>query len=228
MRGMTPAKGPLTAPELVAAGRARFGDAELFSLYGVPAAGMQARWLHVLGRMAAECVVDRLCLRAAASVDALTADHRGPRRVVDLFAGSANVAFHLSRAAGVVCHASEIDRRVYRATRHNLRLLDAPVYLHNADYRDLLGMLPPCGPADVYVLDPSDRSGRGPAPGDVLRDIRRSRDGVPFILLTTGDRAAAGLDGAVPAGSFSLPAVGGHSRLTVSRCAADRTRRLAG
>jgi hypothetical protein len=233
----------LTAPELVEVGRALYGEPGLLSLYGVPAERMEAQWLHVLGCTAAECAIDSLCAGAAAAVADLVAGGRGPRRVVDLFAGSANVAFHLSQAANVVCHASELGPRAYRATRHNLALLGAPVYLHNADYRDLLAMLTPWGENDVFIVDPPWRygpQGRDKPPSSlslqtVVGNIRRSRHGVPFILVTTHDAvgkdAPRALDAATLARSISLPSTTprGHSaQLHVYACEASVRERLAG
>ena len=235
----------LFSSDLVEIGRALYGDPDLLSLYRVPAAEMDARWLKLVGRTAAECTVDRLCVEAAAAVARLVADARGPRRVVDLFAGSCNIAFHLAQAPNVVCHASELDPMVYRAVRHNLSLLEAPVHLHNADYRDLLGMLPAWGPNDVYVVDPPWRygpSGRdlsrtAPALADVIENIRLSRAGIPFILLTTTDDAASrdvlrsALGAAAHVRTISAPAtmpIGHNVQLHVYTCDAAASARLAG
>jgi predicted RNA methylase len=234
----------LTSPELTEVGRALYGDTDLLALYGVAAEQMEARWLHLLGRTVAECTVDRLCVEAAATVAGLLAGSRGPRRVVDLFAGSGNIAFHLSQAANVLCHASEVDPQVYRATRHNLGLLGAPVYLHNADYRDLLGTLTPYGPDDVYIVDPPWRSGpagrAGPHTSLALRNIvdniRASRHRAGFILITTIEASACGevlrsLGGATLARSISFPAAtsrGQWEQLHVYTCEPVETERLAG
>jgi len=236
----------LIAPELVEVGRALYGEPGLLSLYGVPAERMEARWLHVLGCTAAECTIDPVCAGVVAAVADLVAGCRGPRRVVDLFAGSANIAYHLSQGPNVVCHASDVDPRVYRATRHNLGLLGAPVHLHNADYRDLLGMLPPWGQNDVYIVDPPWRYGRpgsetmsAPSLQTIVDNIRRSRGGMPFVLVTTQDAvgkdARRGLAAANLARSVSLPSTmpsttpRGHGvQLHVYACQAAVQERLAG
>jgi hypothetical protein len=232
----------LTSPELVEAGRALYGDPDTLALYGIPAATMEVRWLQVLGRAAAECTVDELCAGAAAAIADLAHGSSARRRVVDLFAGTGNVAFHLAAGAGVICHAAEIDPQVYRATRHNLRLLESPVHLHNSDYRDLLSTLPPLSPLDVYIVDPPHRSTPSarvsqttPTLPVILDNIRASRGDVPFILLTVTDGApnqalAHAVAGRL-AGSLSLPAAqpgGDDLRMNIYFCGSAAEERLAG
>lgn len=191
---------PLTTDQLCEAGRVICGRPESLSLYGVPAPELTARGLRVLGRTALECTKDpHPAVLAELLAELLPPPHRRPM-VADLFCGSGNIGHHLHRRLGHPVHAAEHDPLVYAATRHNLDRLDSAVTLHRADYRRLLTALPAHSESDTYVLDPPwgataftpdglDLTRTAPPLPEILDDIRRSRDGLPcLVVIKTNDR----------------------------------------
>ncbi|GAB7184281.1 hypothetical protein ATKI12_4112 [Kitasatospora sp. Ki12] len=139
---------PLTSGQLCEVGRIVCGHPDGLSLYGIPAPRMAAHGIRLLGRTALECVKDpHPALVAAALTDVLAGlPVSGARPVIaDLFCGSGNLGHQLGRLLGPrFGHrvlATELDPLVHAATRHNLTLVDSPVRLHHAGYRDLLHTL---------------------------------------------------------------------------------------
>ncbi|EYF00844.1 hypothetical protein [Chondromyces apiculatus] len=193
----------LAPAEIIQVGRLVYGRAEDMALYGVSAPRMFASGLRVLGSTAIECAVDMHC---AAIAEVLHVHLGRPpvapdMLVADLFCGSGNVGFHLGRRLGVMVQASELDSRIYAATRHNLAAIRAPVVLHRMDYREMLGRLTPRGPYDTYIVEPSwgaalspeglDLDATTPPLGTILEDIRESREGKGFlVVIKTNDRIA--------------------------------------
>jgi SAM-dependent methyltransferase len=193
----------LRGPELVDASLAIYRTPDGLSLYGVPATAMGSAGLRLLGRTVIECSVDGYVLPVAAAVAEIHGSLPAQElpMVVDLFCGSGNVGFHLGRTLPAQVYAAEIDPAVARATRFNFDLVGATIELHQLDYRDLLGKIPARGPRDTYVLEPPwgpafstaglDLTRTSPPVPEVLDDIRRSRDGVPcLIIIKTNDQLA--------------------------------------
>ncbi|AKT38224.1 hypothetical protein [Chondromyces crocatus] len=187
--------------EIGAFSRSVYGCPEAMALYGVPPSRMAATGLKILGRIAVECTVD---MHGSAIANTLYTLLGRPRRapdmlVADLFCGAGNVGYHIGRRLGVTVQASEGDAQIHAATRHNLEMTKAPVALDQGDYRDLLDQLVPRGPHDTYIVEPgwgtaSSREGldlgaTSPPLREILKSIRRSRSGKPFLLvIKTNDR----------------------------------------
>ncbi|MEV8312406.1 class I SAM-dependent methyltransferase [Streptomyces flavidovirens] len=172
------------------------------SLYGIPAPAMESAGVRVHGRTAVECCVDRHAMTVGRAVYGLQLPPQPlPPLVLDLFCGSGNLGYWISRCLGVPAYAAELDTDVHDATRHNLRLVGADVRLRRADYRELLGSLSPRGPWDVCVLDPpppEDPAGRavdaeapGPSLAQVLDDIRSARADRPCVVVVRTTDAMA-------------------------------------
>ncbi|MET9291016.1 hypothetical protein [Streptomyces sp. NPDC003077] len=197
----------LSAEQLCQAGRLIYGDPRGLSLYGVCAPDMAAGGITLLGRTAIECSVDAYTASVADALAGLrTAEApAGPQPtepvIVDLFCGSGNFGHHLGVRFSHPVHAAELDPAVYRTARNNLDRVGSPVSLHLVDYRDLLGKLPARSTHDIYIVEPPwgpaftahglDLTRTSPPVPDILRDIRRSRDGLPcHIVIKTNDHIA--------------------------------------
>ncbi|MDN3261945.1 RsmD family RNA methyltransferase [Streptomyces sp. CSDS2] len=197
----------LTGEQLCEAGRLIYGRPEGLSLYGIPATGMEAAGIRLLGRTTIECCVDEY---AAAVAEALTALHAtvadgggdtGEPLVLDLFCGSGNFSHHLATRLGVTVHAAELDPAVHDATAHNLTRVDTRTRLYLSDYRDLLGKHPARGPRDTYFVEPPwgpaftpaglDLTRTSPPVPEILDDIRHARAGMPcLVAIKTNDHIA--------------------------------------
>ncbi|MFJ8695655.1 methyltransferase domain-containing protein [Streptomyces roseolilacinus] len=193
----------LDGKELCEAGRLIYGSPEGLSLYGVPAPEMEGLGLRFLGRTTIECSVDAYSAAVARAVAELQAAMPPAQSamVVDLFCGSGNFGHHLGTHLGRPVFASELDPAVFAATRHNLDRIDSAIKLHEGDYRDLLGKLPPRSPQDTYVVEPPwgpaftaaglDLTCTSPPVPEILKDILRSRDGQPcLVIIKTNDQIA--------------------------------------
>ncbi|RKT09551.1 hypothetical protein BX285_6646 [Streptomyces sp. 1114.5] len=222
----------LTTDQLCEAGRVICGCPESLSLYGVPAPELTARGLRVLGRTAVECskdphpsVVAELIAELTAGLTAeptaeLTAEPAAEFRrplgrrpmVVDLFCGSGNLGHHLGRRLGHPVYAAELDPLVYATASHNLDRVGSSVVLRLADYREVLAALPARSECDTYVVEPPwgaaftpdglDLTRTEPPVPQILDDVRRSRDGLPcLVVIKTNDRIVNGsLDGSFEGG----------------------------
>jgi hypothetical protein len=115
-----------------------FGDADYVSIYGMRPADWYAKGVRVLGRTAVECTRDTLGdwigKDVAAAVD--KAPPIAGVSVVDLFAGSGNTLYwlsrHLPRARAL---GFELDAQVFDLTRRNIAALALPIEISNTDYR---------------------------------------------------------------------------------------------
>lgn len=134
----------LTLPEVERYGSEHYGDADYVSLYGLRPSDWYARGVRIAGRTAVECTRDRLADLIGGDVAAVAARSAaacGPL-VVDLFAGSANTLYWISRhvkadrAAGF-----ERDGTVFALTDANLSLVGAGVELIHESYETGLPVL---------------------------------------------------------------------------------------
>ncbi|MBR7833012.1 class I SAM-dependent methyltransferase [Actinospica durhamensis] len=193
------------AAELCAAGRLIYGSPENFSLFGIPAPDMTDKGLRFLGRTVVECSIDAYALPLCEAVAELRAALPGAAEamVVDLFAGSGNLGYHLGRRLGAPVFAADLDPVVHRLGTANADLLGLAIDLRHCDYRDLLAELSPRGPADTYVVEPPwgpaftaaglDLQSTTPPVHEILADIRRSRAGQSCLLVVkTNDQLLPG------------------------------------
>ena len=194
----------LTTDQLCEAGRLICGRPEGLSLYGIPAPEMEAKGIWLLGRTTIECSKDphpATVANVVAELQAALPTTDGDAMIVDLFCGSGNFGHHLGQRLGHPVYASELDPVVYEATRNNLDRIGSTIELHLIGYRDLLGRLPARGDRDTYVIEPPwglaltpdglDLTLTSPPVPEILNDIRRSRRGVPcLVVIKTNDRIA--------------------------------------
>jgi hypothetical protein len=187
----------LTLPEVERYGSENFGDADYLSLYGLRPADWYARGVRIAGRTAVECTRDRLAGligRDIAAVAARAAAERAPL-VVDLFAGSANTLYWISRhvkadrAVGF-----EVDDTVFALTDANLSLVGAGVELIHRSYETGLPALnlgdgglvvffvaPPWGRA-LSEETGLDLRATNPPVADVLRFCSQARGARPTLF----------------------------------------------
>jgi predicted RNA methylase len=189
----------LTPAELANAGRLIYGDADRFSLYGIPAGRMEERGVRVLGRTVIECAIDAYIVPVALAVADLWSVSDPDAVVFDLFCGSGNVGYQLQRQLGCRAYASELDPRVYEVARSNFDHLGAAVRLEQCDYRDLIGAVSGTSDNDVYVLEPPwgpaftaeglNLTRTSPPIREILRDIAKSRHDRPcLVVIKTNDQ----------------------------------------
>jgi hypothetical protein len=130
-----------------------YDDADYVSVYGMRPADWYAKGVRLLGRTAVECTRDQLGDAIGKDVAAVaTTAPRVPRTlVVDLFAGSGNTLYWLTRhmpsARGL---GFELDVEVFRLTRQNLAALALPIDILNTDYRS--GMTDASVAADELLI----------------------------------------------------------------------------
>ena len=115
-----------------------YDDADYVSVYGMRPADWYAKGVRLLGRTAVECTRDRLGDAIGKDVAAVAtiAPHMPRTLVIDLFAGSGNTLYWLTRhmpsARGL---GFELDPGVFRRTHQNLAGLALPIDIVNTDYR---------------------------------------------------------------------------------------------
>src|ERR1700682_4937386 len=115
-----------------------YDDADYVSIYGMRPADWYSKGGRLLGRTAVECTRDQLGDAIGKDVAAVAAiaPHMARALVVDLFAGSGNTLYWLTRhmpsARGL---GFESDAGVFRLTYKNLAALALPINILNTDYR---------------------------------------------------------------------------------------------
>ena len=127
----------LTLPEVEAYGSENYGDPDYVSLYGLRPAGWHARGVRIAGRTAVECTRDLLADLIGRDVAALAARSAADcvPLVVDLFAGSANTLYWLSRRVNADRAVGfESDDTVFALTEANLSLVAGGVELIHDSY----------------------------------------------------------------------------------------------
>jgi 16S rRNA G966 N2-methylase RsmD len=130
-----------------------YDDADYVSVYGMRPANWYAKGVRLVGRTAVECTRDQLGDAIGKDVAAVAtiAPHMPRTLVVDLFAGSGNTLYwltrHMPRARGL---GFELDARVFRLTRQNLAALALPIEILNTDYRS--GMTDASVAADELLI----------------------------------------------------------------------------
>jgi len=115
-----------------------FGDADYVSIYGMRPAKWYAKGVRLLGRTAVECTRDELgdLIGKDVAEVAATAPAAAGVSVVDLFAGSGNTLYWLSRhLPGARALGFELDAEVFRLTQRNLAALALHIEILNTDYR---------------------------------------------------------------------------------------------
>jgi hypothetical protein len=173
-------------------GRDSYGDPNYVSLYGRTPAEWYADGVRLLGRTAVECTPDQLASAMAQDIAAHVTST--PITIVDPFVGSANTLYWILRhLPGARALGFELDPRVFELTRQNLSLLNSPIELHQADYRDSLGSVdlpvdhqlvafiaPPWGTA-LSPTDGLDLGATQPPIAEVL-DVFRQRFPNPTLF----------------------------------------------
>jgi 16S rRNA G966 N2-methylase RsmD len=115
-----------------------YGDANYVSIYGMRPAEWHAKGIQLMGRTAVECTRDALADAIGSDVANVVGMKPpiSPALVVDLFAGSGNTLYwltrHLSGANGL---GFELDAGVFRLTHENLAIVGLPIQILNVDYR---------------------------------------------------------------------------------------------
>ena len=168
--------------ELERYGRDSYGDPEYVSIYGMRPADWHAKGARLLGRTAVECTRDKLGNAIAKDVAAIVSGQlpTASMLVIDPFVGSGNTLYwilrHLVGSRGV---GFESDPEVFSLTQQNVKALELPIEILNADYRSGLTDLR-VTPNDVLVAFIA------PPWGDALEtsglDLRRTSPPVWNIL----------------------------------------------
>lgn len=144
----------LSLSEIRHVGEVFFGDPEGIRLYGRNPTAWFAAGARVLGRTCVEASLDERSRRIAESVRACVGTS-GSAHVVDLFAGSGNLAFHIAEALGATALGIECDEDVYRLTRSNLDALGIDLLeLRLGDWTDYSACPPRAAEVTVYVVAP--------------------------------------------------------------------------
>src|SRR5689334_19774772 len=132
----------LDLTEVEGYGRDSFGDPDFVSIYGLKPADWYARGVRLLGRTAVECTRDVLAAAIAEDVARWLPQPQQPILLLDPFAGSANTLYWLQRRLpGSQAVGFELEPTIFELTQRNLSLLETPLELRNADYRDGLAEL---------------------------------------------------------------------------------------
>ncbi len=152
----------LTLGEVERYGSENCGDPDYLSLYGLRPADWYAGGVRIAGRTAVECTRDLLASLIGRDIADVAA--RAPGGVplaLDLFAGSANTLYWISRHA----HAgravgSERDGTVFALTDANLSLLGSRIELINESYETGLPSLqvPSDGLVVLFIAPPWGRA----------------------------------------------------------------------
>jgi hypothetical protein len=173
----------LSLDEVVQVGRTLFGDPEGLSFYGLPPAVWYERGVRLLGRTCVEATPDVTAQPIARTVHALLG--RSPRvGVVDLFAGSGNLMFHIAQALSAAGCGVEADEAVWRHTDANLRIVGATADVRYGDWLSYFAD-PLSVDTSVYVLSPPWGNAFSFADG---LDITRTNPPIPLIIDTIAAR----------------------------------------
>lgn len=158
----------LTHAQLANVGEVVYGDSDLFRLYGLDLDTLTRRGFIVLGRTALECCVDVEGVRVARTVAKVwrrVAANR-PGVVIDLFSGSANLLYWVTRGLHVPGVGFEVDGAVHRATRDNLMRRQAGVRLVHGSYTGLTSVADlDASSGRIYLVDPPWAQGFDPVTG---------------------------------------------------------------
>jgi predicted RNA methylase len=114
-----------------------FGDPDYVSVYGCKPADWYARGVRLLGRTVVECTRDRFADLIGRDVKRLaeTAPPVSGSIVLDLFAGSGNTLYWITRHAGPDRSVGfELDDAVFERTRENLRRMGLAVDVRHEGY----------------------------------------------------------------------------------------------
>src|SRR5262249_47114470 len=155
----------LTLDEVRQYGQDSFGDPDYVCVYGLRPGEWYARGVRLLGRTAVECTRDPLASLIAREAAALAdAAETRSRLAVDLFAGSANTLYWITRQArarrGI---GFELDPAVFRLSAGNLARLGLDLELRPQDYAEGLAALGQPG-EDLLIVFVA------PPWGDALRE----------------------------------------------------------
>ncbi|WP_424104372.1 hypothetical protein [Paraburkholderia sp.] len=143
---------------ILEAGQAMYGRPDAISLYGRTPVEYFPLGVRLMGRTAIECCIDERAQYLAE--EAYRVSQRlfpGERPIViDLFAGSCNLLFHIARRLNAIeALGFESDANVFALTRRNLEIVQAPVQVHHGDYAACLAQFAnPGGAPVVCVVSP--------------------------------------------------------------------------
>jgi hypothetical protein len=142
----------LSLGDIIEVGRVLTGDPEGMAFYGLAPSVWYARGIRLLGRTCVEATPDATARPLARTVHALLGRPEGVG-VVDLFAGSGNLMFHLAQALAARACGLDADEAVWARTDASLRLIGAPPSIRLGDwlsyFDDQLNV-----DTTVYVLSP--------------------------------------------------------------------------
>ncbi len=178
----------LDLDEIIEVGRVLTGDPDGMAFYGLAPAVWYARGIRLLGRTCVEATPDVTARPIARTVHELLRNREGVG-VVDLFAGSGNLMFHIAQALSARACGLEADEAVWAQTDANLRIIGAPPSVRLGDwltyFNDPLGM-----DTAVYVLSPPWGSAFSFTGG---LDLARTEPPIPLIVETiaASDRSAS-------------------------------------
>jgi hypothetical protein len=169
--------------ELRRYGTDSYGDADYVSVYGMRPADWYAKGVRLLGRTAVECTRDALGSAIGRDVAAAVASAPvSPRTVlVDLFAGSGNTLYWLTRhVPNASAVGFELDARVFRLTQQNFGALALPIEILHTSYRSGFAHVP-LARDDLLITFIAPPWGDALAPDSGL-DLRRTRPPITEIV----------------------------------------------
>jgi 16S rRNA G966 N2-methylase RsmD len=163
-------------------GRDSFGDPDYVSLYGLTPREWYARGVRILGRTAVECTRDRLAdlIGRDVSAAARAAPVATRPAVIDLFAGSGNTLYWITRHAGARRSVGfERDDAVFGLSRENLYITGLGLDVIHDSYDRGLAALGEPG-EDLLIVFVAPPWGHALSEGSGL-DLRRTEPPVTEV-----------------------------------------------
>jgi hypothetical protein len=173
----------LSLGDIIEVGRVLTGDPNGMAFYGLAPSAWYARGIRLLGRTCVEATPDVTARPIARTVHALLRRSEGVG-VVDLFAGSGNLMFHVAQALLAPACGLDADEAVWAQTHANLRLVGARTSVRLGDWLSYFDA-PLRVDTTVYVLSPPWGDAFSFAGG---LDLARTDPPIPVIVDTIAAR----------------------------------------
>jgi cytochrome P450/predicted RNA methylase len=187
----------LTGDEICDASQRLYGDPDHLRIYGMTPREFTDRGVRLFGRTAVECTTDPHATAIAQAVsDQADELCLGQWSVVDLFAGSGNLLYHLAALTGAdPALGFERDPAIFGLTRANLERRASRARLHSGAFQDCLRPeLVPHDRACVVCLHPPwgdgfsftdglDLRKTDPPTPDILRAVRQCLPGYRLVFV---------------------------------------------
>jgi 16S rRNA G966 N2-methylase RsmD len=148
----------ITLEQIHEAGKVFFNTENHLSFYGMPPDVYYGKGIRILDRTAIEGTVDSHARYIAVAVKKAVAEHY-PREsfcVLDLFMGSGNLLYHMSKSVNSALSIGiEANRSLCALVRNNYRLLGFDATTYDGDFTKVLGSgRVPAGMKYIVLVDP--------------------------------------------------------------------------